>query len=354
MRINKLHLAAFAALFIGAFASCEKDEEFSDPMSLGDGKIYVVGHKSPDTDAVTSAMAYAEFLRQMGYDCEARVAGPLNAETSFIMDTFGINAPSVLNNATGLRVVLVDHSEYLQAVDGMKDATILRVVDNHKLGTVNKAASYDTTMLAGSTCTIVYDDFKKNNFTISKNVASLMIAGILSDTRRLKPGKFFPCDSIALFDLLPIAGIDSLDNFYERMHSFADKYDGLSDVEILLSDYKSYEVNGVKYGMGAVDVASDSLLPDMRARIIAAMEEYLPTSGLDFVTCKIDADTVDCTNFVYVGEMAADVMQKAFGPDFKSDDFTAELKDGYVYFLPHAGRKKLTPFIDEVLKSIDK
>lgn len=350
MKFNYLRNIALGAVALGSLFSCEKDDDNDlDPFNFGDSKIVVIGHKVPDTDAVTSAMAYAEFLRSLGYDCEARVAGPLNKETTFALDTFGIKAPEVLTSADGLNVVLVDHSEYAQSVDGMKNAKILRVVDNHVLGTVTNAASYDTTRSAGSTCTIVYNNFKEKNIAINKQTAQLLLVGILSDTGRLKVTKSGEKDSVAVYDLLSIAGVNDLDAFYLRMHEFADSYEGLTDAQILVSDIKEYERAGYKYGVANVDVDYDVYLEDMRNRMNAVMPEYMKANNLDLMFCKIDADTLDCSNVIYMGENAEKIADQAF-LNMGVEGVSSEKKDGYIYITPHVSRKTvIVPRINEAL-----
>ncbi|MCQ2210335.1 MAG: DHH family phosphoesterase [Paludibacteraceae bacterium] len=356
MNLSKLRYVAMAMLCLNLCTSCEEDDEINtDPMNLGEGKVYVIGHKNPDTDAVTSAMAYANLLRQLGYDCEARVAGALNKETSFIMDTFRLQAPELMSNAAGQRIILVDHSEYIQAVDGLKDAKILKVVDNHKLGSVTNALSYDTVSTAGSTCTIVYYLYKNNNVTIDPTMARIMLAGILSDTGNLKQAKSFKKDSTAVDALISIAGINMTDSlFYTRMHSFADDFSGMTDNEIFESDYKGYEHAGYKYGVAAVDVTYDVELADMRARMSNVMESYLTDNGLDLLFCKMDADTIDCSTIFYVGKDAETIAEKAF-LNMGIDGVTSEKKDGYILITPHISRKTVvTPQIDKVLDTMTK
>ncbi|MBR4838949.1 MAG: DHH family phosphoesterase [Paludibacteraceae bacterium] len=350
MKFNYLRNFALGAVALCSLASCEKeDDSNSDPFNFGDSKIVVIGHKVPDTDAVTSAMAYAIFLRSLGYDCEARVAGALNKETMFALDTFGIKAPELLTSADNLNVVIVDHSEYAQSVNGMRNANILRVVDNHLLGSMTDAASYDTTRSAGSTCTIIYYDFKEMDVTITKETAQLLLLGILSDTGGLKPTKSNSKDSVVVNDLVSVAGITDLAAFYTRMSEFADSYDGMTDAEILASDIKDYERAGYKYSVANVDVDRDDYLEDMRNRMLAVMPDYMKKNNLDFMLCKIDADTLDCSNLLYMGENAEKFADAAF-LNMGIEDVTSEKKDGYIYMTPHVSRKVIiVPRLNDVL-----
>ena len=350
MNFNYLRNFALGAVALCSLASCEKDDDKnSDPFNFGDSKIVVIGHKVPDTDAVTSAMAYAIFLRSLGYDCEARVAGKLNKETTFALDTFGLKAPELLTSADNLNIVIVDHSEYAQSVDGMRNANILRVVDNHLLGSMTDAASYDTTRSAGSTCTIIYYDFQEQNISINKETAQLLLLGILSDTGGLKPNKSNNKDSVAVKDLAPIAGVNDVAAFYARMNEFADSYEDMTDAEILVSDIKDYERAGYKFSVANVDVEQDEYLEDMRNRMLAVMPDYMKKNNLDFMLCKIDADTLDCSNVLYMGENAEKFADAAF-LNMGLEDAASEKKDGYIYMTPHVSRKVIiVPRLNDVL-----
>lgn len=98
---------------------------------MSDTMIFVTGHKNPDTDSICSAIGYAA-LKGAGY--VAGRAGELNPETQFVLNRFGLEAPQLLTNVTGQDVILVDHNEAGQAVDGIQDAKILEILDHHKIG----------------------------------------------------------------------------------------------------------------------------------------------------------------------------------------------------------------------------
>ncbi|MBQ1403527.1 MAG: DHH family phosphoesterase, partial [Oscillospiraceae bacterium] len=105
----------------------------SDLEGLGEieGTIYVTGHKSPDSDTVGSAIGYASLLQKMGYDAVPVVLGDINHETAYILEAGGLEVPKRLEDASGLNMILVDHSEYTQSADGLKDANIISIIDHH-------------------------------------------------------------------------------------------------------------------------------------------------------------------------------------------------------------------------------
>jgi c-di-AMP phosphodiesterase-like protein len=108
----------------------------SEVLCLAD-KIFVVGHKSPDTDSVTSAIAYANLKNALGMkEVVPAAAGDINNETKFLLDYFKVPAPEKLTDATDKKVILVDHNEMAQAVDKLNTDNIVEVVDHHKIGDI--------------------------------------------------------------------------------------------------------------------------------------------------------------------------------------------------------------------------
>ena len=101
--------------------------------------VSVVGHSNPDTDSVTSAIAYANFLKATGTDavaCMQISADSLNPESKVVLDKFGLAAPQELADAAGKDVALVDFSDIAQAPANIGDANIVAIVDHHKIGDI--------------------------------------------------------------------------------------------------------------------------------------------------------------------------------------------------------------------------
>ena len=131
--INK-YLAPAVILMIGCvfFCSCNKDnsiepesgEKFRamlETLDWGKDTCYIYGHKTPDVDAVTSALSYAILMREFGYNCKAKVSSPINKETEFISRHFGFSLPELKTSVVPqTRLILTDHTDYVQCVDGAR------------------------------------------------------------------------------------------------------------------------------------------------------------------------------------------------------------------------------------------
>lgn len=107
--------------------------------------------------SVGASIGYANLLQKLGYDAHAVTLGKVNLETKFILETAQIEEPPILEDASGLNMVLVDHSEYKQSANGLKDAKIVGVIDHHGVGSIftGNQQIYDARPL-GSTNTIVW------------------------------------------------------------------------------------------------------------------------------------------------------------------------------------------------------
>ena len=152
-------------------------------------KTFVIGHLKPDTDSVVAAMALASMYQKVAcfnrQNAEAVIAGPINPETEFLLNKFGMSAPRIIS-ATDLanddQVVLVDHNEADQRLEGLSQNQIVEIIDHHKVNLNFEQPIFLTFKTWGSSNTIIYFMMKKNDFVPDQKIASLMLAAILSDT----------------------------------------------------------------------------------------------------------------------------------------------------------------------------
>ena len=144
----------------------------SDLDGLGeiDGTIYVTGHKSPDADTVGSSIAYAALLQKLGYDAVPVVLGNINSETAYVLESGGIEAPQLLEDAAGCNMILVDHSDYSQSAEGLNEANVISIIDHHGDGSVTTGNQliYDARPL-GSTATIIWIRYR--NYGIEPGIS---------------------------------------------------------------------------------------------------------------------------------------------------------------------------------------
>lgn len=301
-------------------------------LNWGEDTCYVYGHKTPDVDAVTSALAYAKLMRSLGYNCVAKVSSPINRETQYVARRLGFALPELKTSVQpGARLIITDHSEYPQCVDGAKEAIILQKIDHHTDGDILDAdVPLVRREMVGSTNTIVYDCYKLLGVPIDDETAKIILAGIVSDTHNLSKSNTIKADSVAWEALATQLGLlDQMADISKAMIEASYNYDGMTDVEILLSDYKDYDVNGHLFGIGNITVMQ-SQVEEMIKRMLTVMPEVMTQKGRQMLFGLIDVmipnpDFNDTEKpyvkrgsyFIYYGEGAQRIAESVIGQSIR-------------------------------------
>lgn len=317
-----------------------------EKMIKEDGPIYVIGHRSPDSDTVCTAIAYARFLNMLGYEAQPRINDKVNNETAFILKEAGVEVPEELIDASGLNIFLVDHSEYAQATEGMVDAHIVGVIDHHGVGTLQTGNQvvYEAKPI-GATATIVWLDYLNYGLEIDKTTAHLLLGAVLSDTSNLSGSTTTKADAAAVKDLSVLAGIENVDEFYNKMHAEKISYKGMSNEEILFSDYKEYEAYGTKYGIGLVDSLNEESSKMLAEKMKEALKENFNKKDVDlmYASVGIREDGKKIDYIIPANELSESILKNAF-PDYDEYDGTSYI------FRSGLGRKtKFVPGLNEYL-----
>ena len=309
-------------------------------ISIGEGPVYVIGHRSPDSDTICSAIAYARLLNMLGYPAEAAANGQVNKETAYILKQAGVEAPPVLEDAAGKSIFLVDHSEYAQSTKGMEDAHIVGILDHHGIGTVatGHQVVYEAKPI-GATATIVWLDYLNDGLEIDKPTATLLLGAILSDTSNLTGTTVTETDRLAVANLAGLAGISDVDAFYYGLHSEALSYEGMSNEEILFSDYKEYETAGVKYGVGLVSVIDEEHAKALAERMKEALPKGFETVQVDmlYASVGIREGSVKTDYIIPCEGLSKEVFEAAFP---NPDEF-----DGTSYIFRNGGLGRKSKFV---------
>jgi len=287
-------------------------------------KIYVVGHKNPDTDTVCSAIAFAYLWNKwketgamsdvMKIEDEAvpAVQGDLNAETKFVLDKFGMKAPEKLLDATGKKVVLVDHSERAQTLDNIDKAEIVAIVDHHKIGDVttpNPILFFN--LPAGSTATVLKVLFDKTGVQIPKDIAGIMLASILSDTVIFKSATTTALDKKVAEELAKIVGISDLTKFGIEVKGKLSEVAGMTAKQIMMRDFKDFNMGGKKVGIGQIELLDLSLIESKKDEIYEELVKK-KTEGYHSVFLMLTDIMKEGTELLAVTDDPK-VVEKAFG-----------------------------------------
>lgn len=305
------------------------------------GKILVFGHKSPDTDSVTSAIVMTNLERKLGNeDVYACVLGKLNKETKYIFDYLNIDEPELLEKIEdGQEVILVDHNEFKQSVDGIENAKILKVVDHHRICGLNTAEPlYYRAEPVGCTATVLYKMYKEKNVEIDKIVATLMLSAIISDTLLFKSPTCTKEDVEIAEELNKIACLNIEEYGLAMLKAGTD----LSDVSaegLVALDAKEITIAGnINSVIAQVNTAS---IPDMLERkeeIENAMKKVIEEKNLDLFFFAI-TDIINSNSQVIALGKEASLVEKSYNVTLENN--TAFLK-GVV-----SRKKQIIPVLTE-------
>ncbi|MCT4660238.1 MAG: putative manganese-dependent inorganic diphosphatase [Tissierellales bacterium] len=149
-------------------------------------------------------------------------------------------------------VIIVDHNEYSQSAEGLKEANILEIVDHHKIGDMSTSKPINfRNMAVGSTCTIVYQMYRENMVEIPYEIAGILLSGIISDTLLLKSPTTTELDSIAVSELNVQLGLD-LKKYAMKMFRTGTSLEGQSIDEIFYKDFKEFVLEDKKVGISQI------------------------------------------------------------------------------------------------------
>ncbi|MFW6326199.1 MAG: manganese-dependent inorganic pyrophosphatase, partial [Desulfovermiculus sp.] len=238
--------------------------------------VYVVGHKSPDTDSVCAAIALADLKSKMGVECKPAVQGELSPESKFVLDKFGCDAPELLKDATDKQIMLVDHSDLSQSLDNLNKGELMGIVDHHKVGDVTTPNPIEVwTWPVGCTCTVLKNMYDFYGVEIPKNIAGIMTCAILSDTVIFKSATCTDADKKAAEALAQKAGLDDLQELGIEMFKVKSAIEGTPVRELVMRDFKDFDMSGNKVGIGQLEVVDLSLLDGVKgdlAKDIASLK----------------------------------------------------------------------------------
>ncbi|MFH1153405.1 MAG: manganese-dependent inorganic pyrophosphatase [Pseudomonadota bacterium] len=273
----------------------------------------VFGHKNPDTDSICAAIALADLKKKLGEDTVAAAQGDLTPETKFVLGKFGVAAPQVVKSYAGKSVYLVDHSDLAQSPDDLGKANILGIVDHHKLGDVTTQQPLECWIQpVGCTCTVIKSMYNYKKVEIPKNIAGIMLCAILSDTVIFKSATCTDADKKACADLAEIAGVKDMAALGMDMFKVKSAVDGTPVRELVLRDYKDFDMSGKKVGIGQLEVVDLSILDKVKADLakdIIAMKK----EGSRHSVFLLLTDIMKEGSEVLIASDDESIIEKAFG-----------------------------------------
>ncbi len=307
-------------------------------------KTYIFGHKSPDTDTITSSLVMANLEKALGNaDAVACRLGSLNKETEYVLNYFDIEAPELIDDVEDdAQVILVDHNSPSESVDNLENAKILKVVDHHKLALETSYPLFYRAEPVGCTETVLFKLYKENGVEVTKEIASLMLSAIISDTLLLKSPTTTEDDVEAVKELAEIAEIDYESYGLEMLKAGTDLSD-FSIEEILDLDAKQIDFGDVKSIVNQVNTASIPDVLEMQEDLEDGIQKIIDDEDLDIFMLLI-TDIVNSNSEVLVLGSQASLVEVAY--DVTLEDNHA-LLEGVV-----SRKKQVVPIMTETASKL--
>ena len=302
--------------------------------------ILILGHKNPDTDSICSAMVKQRLNEKNGKkNSKAIRIGKINKETEYVLNYLNIEKPELVEEIKeGQEVILVDHNEFNQSINGIEKAKIIGVVDHHRIANIETSEPlYMTIRPYGSTSTLLYQDFKEKGLEISREEAVLMASAIISDTLLLKSPTTTKKDVDALKELSKIGNIDANQYGLEMLKAGTD-LDEFSEKELINIDSKLLEKNDTKFIIAQVNTVSIEDVLKRQEGIENVIDKEIEEKGLSLFVLAITDILNSNTEIIVLGNKSVAV-EKAF--DINLENNRAFLK-GVV-----SRKKQILPNIDK-------
>src|SRR5438876_584054 len=246
-----------------------------------------------------------------------------------------------LLNARPKRVVLVDHNEQSQAVDGIEEAELLGIIDHHRIADVhtNKPIMFRADPV-GCTGTIITGLYHEAGIDIPREVAGLLLAGLLYDTLILRSPTCTPRDERVADELARITGEDIEQYGQELFAAAAADLNARSAIELLTSDFKEFSVGGTKFAVGTVETASPATIEKRTDELLSTMQQLSKQRGYScFLFMIVDIINMRCTLLIWGGEEA---VSQVFGTPLQAGGHTIVV-DGLV-----SRKKQLVPQLNRI------
>lgn len=304
-------------------------------------QTFVFGHKNPDTDSITSSIVMANLENKLGNPAKAVRTGNVNKETEYVLQYLGIEAPELINDVEdGQEVILVDHNEATQCVANIANAHIQKVVDHHTMNFIAPYQLYYRAEPVGCTATVLYKMYQENGVEIDKQIATLMLSAIVSDTLLFKSPTCTPEDQQIAEKLADIAGVN-IQEYGKNLLKAGTDISEFSPAQVINIDSKLFEKDGKKFKIAQINTADLNDVFKNQSYFETAIKDEIQQEKLDLYVFAA-TDILNSNSKVISLGNDANVIEKAYGLNL--DNNTA-LLEGVV-----SRKKQILP---KILENLD-
>ena len=210
------------------------------------------------------------------------------------------------------RIILVDHNEATQAVEGFDQAEILEIIDHHRIGSLETSGPvYFRNQPVGCTATIVTQMYDENGVTIPQKTAGLLLAAILSDTLVFRSPTCTPIDVNAANRLAKLAGVD-INEFANEMFEAGEKLDGKTAEEVFLQDFKVFMCGDIRFGVAQGSYMTRKNLTAAEALLKPYLEEARNKQNVEDIYMLLTDVPKEESVVICTGRYAAEVLSNGF------------------------------------------
>ena len=210
------------------------------------------------------------------------------------------------------KVILVDHNEKSQAVDGIEEADIIEIIDHHRLGNIETMGPvFFRNQPVGCTATIVYQMYEEAKVKVTPTIAGLLCSAIISDTLLFRSPTCTEVDERTAKKLAKIAGIE-LENMAQEMFRAGSSLCGKTADEICFQDFKQFTVNDIVFGVGQINSMNREELQEIKEVLVPHLPKVLETHSLQMIYFMLTDILDESTEIICCGHGARSYIADAF------------------------------------------
>lgn len=277
--------------------------------------IKVFGHKTPDTDSVCSAIAFAWYLTEKkGTPATPYIAGVPNKETAFALNKLGVGTPEKIDSiGEGDQVAIVDTTNPDELISNPEEAEVLEIVDHHKLGGLKTITPLKATIRPlGCSSTVIWGIMKSEGVNrVPKEIAGLMLTAIISDTLKLTGPTTTDEDKVAVDELKEIAGLD-VESYATELFEAKSDLTGMSPKDVLLADAKEFDLADKKVLVGVHETTNPKNALAMKKELIEEMNAVKTEKKYDGAFFFIVDILASYAEAILASDYEKGVVEKAF------------------------------------------
>lgn len=256
-------------------------------------------------------------------------------------ECLGLLRLSDINDVNKKKIILVDHNEESQSVDGLNEAEIVEIIDHHKIGTLGTSMPINfRNMPVGSSNTIIYLMYKENNVKIPKEIAGLMLSGIISDTLLFRSPTTTELDKEIANSLATIAQVD-LEEYGMNMLKAGSSLKGKTKEDVLFTDFKNFSIDGKKIGIGQITTFDISQIESVKDEYVDLINKTAKNNEY-YIAALFVTDVISNGSYIYYNDNSKEIFEIGF--DIK------ELHQGYYIENCVSRKKQIIPRIIDVLE----